>query len=140
MDAPRSRDTGRIAATTVLAAMIFVSSNASSFADADDDALAVIAARENVGMPKTVDETIRLDGFGTAPNHTLLVKYTITNVDYSKLPKDEFIKDQRPILVEMIKKSENFKSILRAGANVKFQYFTEAGALFAEFPFTPRDI
>ena len=130
----------RIAAASFLAAIFFVSWSARSFADKVDDALAAFVAIANVGAPKMVDDHLRFDGFGAAPDHTLLLKYTFIKFDLTEEIKDEFTKNVRPGLIEVFRESEDLKAFLRDGATIKVQYFSEAGVLYTEVSLSAIDL
>ena len=93
----------------------------------------------NKTLPKMIDKETRLDRTFTAPDKTLVYKYTLVNIlakDYDSNVVKSKVKQSA---LQNYRTNPVMKPFRDLSVNLKYQYFDKKGAFFMDFNVSPKD-
>jgi hypothetical protein len=104
-----------------------------------DSQLIKVANEVNKNCPFMVDQYTRFDNTIAGPGKSLAYNYTVVNYEATELNIESIKEYITPILINMVKTSEEMKSLREIKVSLKYNYRDKSGVFLFSVLINPED-
>jgi len=104
-----------------------------------DSQLIKVANEINKNCPIMVDQVTRLDNTMAGPGNSIAYNYTLVNHEATELNIESIKEYITPILINMVKTSEEMKSFREIKVSLKYNYRDKSGVFLFSVLINPED-